>query len=619
MERRIFFSKKTSAAVSTIIYPKVVPSSVLGECFFGEKGIKISDKMKKIYIVLFSIIFLISCKEQGKIQRYPVLLNMVYHNPGEPEWTTQYLQPDYLKEKGYTGQVPKLEIQCGLTYDKWENNVVPEKTDEKLWIERHAARVKIFIDNAEKAGMPVYPFTDMLVVPQSIMEKYGPEMRLEEGHSEELSDYGEYKKIPGRISVMRKRTQEIILAQVDEIFWRFPKLGGLTIRFGETYTMDTPFHAGGKPAETIEEHIMLINLLREEVCVKRNKKLFYRTWGYDGFHHPDPDFYLKVVNEIEPHPNLYFLIKHTNNDFLRDVPFNKSIGVGEHQQIVEISLNQAGMYGKNSHPYYIGKGIIDGWTIMHNNDHKGINSLYNTLQVKGFWTWTWGDGWVGPYPGNELWLNLNEYIIRNYALNPQKTEKELFHEYATQKLKLNEEDAQKFRELCMSSEIAVYRGQYSEVFNTNVWWCRDQYLPALNLDYVVKNNLQKEVLAEKRENIKLWEKMEKLAEEITIPDKEDDSFLKVSTTYGRIKYEIIDIIWRIQIMLAEEKLNNEFDSEEAIASLKEFNDKWEEWTQLKKNNTDCPTLYEIHRAVYIYFPPFQESIDTLEDLIKEKH
>ena len=116
--------------------------------------------------------------------------------------------------------------------------------------------------------------------------------------------------------------------------------------------------------------------------------------------------------------------------------------------------------------------------------------------------------------------------------------------------------------------------------------------------------------------MKEWKKMEKLANEITIPNKDDDSFLKVSTTYGRIKYEIIELIWKIQIMLAEEKINKKFDKMEAESTLQEFNDKWDEWTELKKNNPDCPTLYEIHRAVYIHYPPFQESIDKMKELIK---
>lgn len=544
---------------------------------------------------------------------------MVHHNPGEPQFFTQYTEPAFLKEKGYTGQIPKLEIQCGLTYDRWEDNIIPEKTDEKLWIERHALNVGLLLENAEKADMPLYPFTDVLVVPKAIMEKYGSEMRVADGSEMVLSStYGEYEKTDGRLSIKRKRTQEIIKAQIDEIFWRYPKLGGLTIRFGETYVFDTPFHVGGKPAKTKEEHIMLINLLREEICVKRNKKLFYRTWGYDGFHHPDPDFYLQIVNEVEVDSNLFFSIKHTNNDYLRDVPFNKSIGIGNHQQIVEVSTNQAGMYGRQSHPYYIGDGIINGWTVMRNNDHKGISSIYNNPKVKGIWIWTWGDGWVGPYINNELWVNLNEYVLRNYAQYPLKSEEEIFNTYAKDVLKLSKEDVRKFRILCINSETAVYRGQYSELFDIDFWWCRDQYLSAVDLDIVVEKNLIEEVLTEKRENIKLWKKMEELAYEITIPDVEDDSFLKISTTYGRIKFEIIEQLFKIQLILADHRINDSFDKIQAETAYNAFNDKWNEWTQLKKDNPDCPTLYEIHRAVYVEHPPFQESIERLEDLIKNK-
>ena len=78
--------------------------------------------------------------------------------------------------------------------------------------------------------------------------------------------------------------QELLIAQIDGIFKCFPSLDGLTLRFGETYLHDTPFHLGGSPIRDgkigINDHILLLNILREEICVKRNKKLFYRTWDF---------------------------------------------------------------------------------------------------------------------------------------------------------------------------------------------------------------------------------------------------------------------------------------------------------------------------------------------------
>lgn len=366
--------------------------------------------LKRIYLFFSILVLLAGCQVKEETRRYPILLNMVHYNPGEPKFETQYTEPAFLKEKGYTGQVLKIEIQCALTCDRWQNNIIREKSDERLWIERHAAEMEVLISNAEKAGMPLYPFTDVLVIPQSIMDKYGDEMN-----------------IGGRLSIRKERIQKILRARIDEIFWRFPKIGGLTIRFGETYLHDTPFHIGESPVITPEDHTLMINILREEICVKRNKKLFYRTWDF-GYFHTQPDFYLEATNAVEPHPNLFFSIKHVNFDFNRGYPFNKTIGLGKHQQILELSTNQAGCYGKNSHPYYIGKGIIENWSEM--TEKKGIRDLFDDPKIKGFWIWTWGDGWVGPYFGNELWVDLNEYVLRSFVIKPNQSEEEIFSNYA---------------------------------------------------------------------------------------------------------------------------------------------------------------------------------------------
>ena len=51
------------------------------------------------------------------------------------------------------------------------------QTSERLWIERKASDIRIQLDKAREVGMPIYPFTDVLVVPKSVMEKYGDEMK----------------------------------------------------------------------------------------------------------------------------------------------------------------------------------------------------------------------------------------------------------------------------------------------------------------------------------------------------------------------------------------------------------------------------------------------------------
>jgi len=551
------------------------------------------------YFIICLFIFVLSTKTSAQEvinTEETVLLNMVHHNPGEPLFKTDYTRPTYIKSLGYTGQCPKIHVQCAITYDDYDDGVVPDNTPEKLWIERHAAGISILIDNAKRAKMPLYPFTDMLVVPKSVMEKYGSEM-----------------KINGKISILKNRTKDIVRAQVKEIFTRFPNLDGLTVRHGETYLHDAPYHFGSSPAATPEEHSVFINLLKEEICIKRNKVLIYRTWDFGNFH-TKPDFYIEATKNVIPHPNLFISIKNTNGDFLRDVPLNKTIGLGNLQQIVEISINQAGIYGRNAHPYYIGKGVIEGWPEM--KEKKGIRDVINKGNIRGFWTWTWGDGWYGPYFGNEFWMKLNEYVIREYIKNPTKTEKQIFEEYALKNLGMDLENTERLRELCEISVDAVFKGQATSLIRLKPWWIRDHFFTAVDLSSIVKMNKQKEFLLEKKENLKRWYKMEQISKDISMPNKEDEQFVKVSTTYGRIKYELIELIFRTQVLLAEIDSGNIVGDKEAKDIIDLYSSKWDEWIKLKKQNPSCPTLYVDYDNVHCGRPPFKDSIERLNQYVK---
>ena len=538
---------------------------------------------------------LLTANAQG---RYKILLNMVHHNPGEPLFQTRFTSPEYLAELGYTGQIPKLEIQCGITYDSWKMGLIPFRSEERFWIDRHAADVHMQLRRAKSAGLEVCPFTDILVVPKIMMDKYGDEMKDKEG----------------RISILRPRTQELVRNQIREIFKTFPEIDGLTFRHGETYLHDTPYHVGGSPARSPKEHAALINLLREEICVAFRKKVYYRTWDFEHLH-TQPALYTETMSQVVPHSNLFILIKHVNYDFNRGYPFNKTIGLGNLQQIVEISVNQAGCYGKNAHPYYIGKGVIDGWNDMDNSERRGIRDLYDVDNVKGFWIWTWGDSWYGPYFSNELWVKLNEYVLRTFTKHPELPEEDIFNDYAIHQLHLSPEDTRKLRRLCLLSEDAVFYGQDSKITKVGVWWIRDQYLTGVKLNEVVKNGLQAPILKEKADNLQRWYEMERLSKEIHMYNEDDQEFLEVSTTYGRIKYEIVEIIWQIQMMIAEyEELGKRINKNDVEVLLLKYDEKWEEWRKLKFNHPCCPTLYEDWRSINVK-NPFMDSINKIKKLI----
>jgi len=554
--------------------------------------------------------------QSKRLQNLKYNLNMVHHNPGEPPFDTKYNDPGYLLEQGFNGQIPKIFLPCAISYNSYDSELIPVGSKEYSEATAYAKKLDMLIGTAKKEQIPLFPFTDLLVVPKSIQEKYGKEMTADEGEPGE-SVLGGTKL---RASILTRRTEEILRAQINAIFERFPDLAGLTTRYGETYLHEFSGYAGGSPAETPVEHIKLINILREEVCVKRNKRLFYRTWGFGQFH-TNPAYYLEVTNTVEPHPNLIFSIKHVQGDFVRLHPFNPCLGRGNHQQIVEISCNPAGLYGKNAHPYYIGKGVIEGWEEFAWLKNEGpalcLRDLLKCPQFVGIWTWARGDGWAGPYITNELWVDLNIQVINHFYKEPWLSEEVLFDKVASQRFGVGGEDLKKFRELCLLSASAVMHGQTTVHATVRDWWCRDEYLSAIDLKPVVNVGKSREVLDEKAEAVKMWKEIERLAREIHLPNQADQEFMEVSSTYGRIKYEIIELIWKIQLIVAEAEIKSICpDLQEIRSYLDSYEHKWEEWRKLKSEYMCCPTLYRDDHAQFCRFPPFREVVEKYQ--IKSK-
>lgn len=511
---------------------------------------------------------------------YEMLLNTVHHNPGEPLFVTDFTEPRFLAGLGYSGQIPKLEPQCGLTYDRYDEGVVPLHTPVREWIDRKGAEFQKRAAIARRVGLPLYPWIDVLVVPETVMAKYGSEMKNPK---------------TGRLSILRPRTRDILKAQLDEFFWRYPTVDGLTIRFGETYLHDTPHHKGASPANTVEEHVALIRLLREEVCVRRGRKLIYRTWDF-GKLHGNRENYLAATDPVEPHSNLVFSIKHTNGDFGRNVPFNTTLGIGRHAQIVEVSVNQGGNYGKNAYPYYFARGVIDGFNDMPSENRRGLRSLNGNPLMKGLWLWTWGDGWNGPFFGNELWLRLNEGVLRRFAKTPHATEESLFCATALEDLGVYPEDLAKFRAFCIETEDAVYLGQHSRYGRTSddMFWCRDNHFCRFNLDEAFRAGAVPKMLEEKDANAQTWRRLEHDIRGIRFRLPEDAAFARVSTKYGRIKYELSAVLWRMAAALSAEDVGGvTLTREQAVGLVADYDCKYAEWDALRKSEPQCPTVYEI--------------------------
>jgi hypothetical protein len=517
------------------------------------------------------------------------MLDMVQDNPGEPPQPSVFRDPRKLADWGYNGQVIEAQADSCETFDALAPGLLPPGGEARIWIELHAQALEHQAQQAHAAGLKAYAWFQFIVLPRALVARF----------QNEICDRR------GRLDLERPMTQKILRAQIKELFGRCPSLDGLVVRTGEIYLQDTPFHAASAKADESktqsstailhgpQSHIALLNILRDEVCVQRGKMVFYRTWDFGNNFHVNPEYYLKVTGAIEPHSNLVFSIKHQAGDFLRMTPFNPTLGIGRHRQIVEVQC-QREAYGKGAHPFYIGDGVINGWeeyaTLMKPGQPRGLSDLVNQANFAGVWTWSRGGGWEGPYLTNELWCALNTYVIARYAEHPDRAEAEIFNEFATGQLGLSGDEVARFRELCRLSAAAVLRGQCSLIQPVDLWWARDDFMAVPDLSRLATTNQVAAALAEKAEAVADWLKIESLARQIHFADPATQDFVETSCAYGRIKYSIFEQAWAIQLYGALGDPSKHYDYEKLSAAIVRYDELWQAWRELKAAHPSCATL-----------------------------
>ncbi len=476
------------------------------------------------------------------------IIDMVHHNPGEKEFETAFLRPDKLKNYGYNGQAFKY-INCAVDFSTIEKNLFNSR-QEKQYISKIKKRIKKDIQKARKKNLSVFYHIDLFVLPKKLVSKY--ENKICDPQT-------------GNICINMPETLRIHEILFDEIFTEFD-IDGLVIRVGETYLFDCPFHTGNgavnynlDPLHTNKEKMQFVNLLRflrKHICQKHNKYAIFRTWDcfLDRFH-ANLDYYLDVTNQIEPHPKLIFSIKHTKIDFFRYVEFNPCLAKGPHRQIIEIQC-QREFEGKGAYPNYIAHGVINGF--CETEQKKGIKDVINHPLICGVYTWSRGGGWYGPYLSNEIWPDLNAYVISNWANCPCKSEEHFFLQYCRNILHLSDDDAWKFRKLCLLSEQAVRKGIYCEAFDMDHratrlptdLWTRDDLLGGSDqlqyvFDYLNRNNLFEKAMLEKNEAVKLWQDICEYARDIQFKDTQTQNSVITSAVYGLRHFQLVAAGWNV--------------------------------------------------------------------------
>lgn len=532
------------------------------------------------------------CGFMPRRKQFRHVLDMVYDNPGEAPTETWFKDPENLVSWGYTGAVPPWMVQCALTYDGFHQGIVPVDTPERAWIERHAAKITDDLARYRRAGLQVFPFTDFLVVPTSLWRSVGNRM-IDRRRARPDAEMG---GAPGRgivPDIRRKMTQTIVRAQIDELFQRFPDLGGITLRFGETYLHDAPHHHGGRPLRDgfagVEDHVLLLELLRQEICVARDKVLFYRTWDFGDHFHTNPEFYLAVTERIRPHPNLVFSIKHTRGDFFRSVPFNPCLGIGRHLQQVEVQC-QREYEGKGAHPAYVAHDIIESTdqveAIQDRRKPHRLRDLVGDPKVMSLWTWSRGGGWEGPYIADEFWVELETYVISHWAQDPSRPERYYFDAFARSR-GFERENLVRLRRVCELSHEGVLKGHYDSEGKTFIIIARDDCF-GVPSERDLSSRL---ALREKTEAVEIWKQIETIGAQIEVPDPGLQAFIRTSCTYGRIKYALMEAVWNLADLDQAAARGGKFRSIAVRKWLDQYDALWREWRELARR-PECSTLYK---------------------------
>jgi hypothetical protein len=500
------------------------------------------------------------------------IIDMVHDNPGEPRFITEFRKPKTLLDFGFNTQVFR-QNNTAVSFEKLGYDFFEKDGKEWLCNMQGISHDEIF--NAHNNGLMTMCHIDLFVLPKLLVDKYKNEICDENG----------------RISIFKEKTKEIHRVMFDEMFEKYP-VDGLIIRVGETYLHDTPYHVGngavqyGKPEEEKKTFVELINFLRDEICVKHNKFLIFRTWDYypDKFH-SNKSYYLDVTNKIEPHAKLFFSMKYTALDFWRYVKMNPCLCEGKHKQVIEVQC-QREYEGKGAYPMYNMEGIINGFS--ENDEKKGIKDIVDNPLISGIFAWSRGGGWNGPYIKNEFWCELNAYVICKYACDTNRTEKEIFISYCNDIMELDSENAEAFYKACLKIPDAVLHGRYISAYDKSLHgsrmpsanWIRDDRIAGLHkdlsevFDYLEKHDLVEDAIKEKDYAIKLWKEIKTDFSGIDIPNSELKNFIVNSAEYAIRFFSIIDTAFKIFVKCRT--------NEDVSDLISEYDKLWERYKETQK-------------------------------------
>lgn len=539
-----------------------------------------------------------------------------FRAPGDVQFgvfDSRFNDPELLKSFHYTAQAGRY-AETALTFDalRPSDPFFPVGSPERAWIDGHGDAIRAEQNATAEAGLKVMSHIDFPILPRKVIEAYGDKICLNGTAQRCEASFGEGSQLLAILDVM-----------MDEMFEAFPLLDGIIIRTGEHYIIDLPYHqAVGIRASGPGP---ILTWFRDTVAEKKGKLVVWRTWDvHPDEAHANPASYLALTASVEPHPNLFFSMKHSGWDYWRYVRFNPTIGIGSHGQIVEASC-QRSYEGKGIWPSYVARGIIEGFPEQAINTNytggmKGLRDVLNASTIKGLWTWSRGDGNYGPYTkAGELWQMINCRVLTAWSNDPSQDEADIFLKTVGSDLSLSPDDTVSLRRIAVASERAVLLGRYvgpydrvmvpfppgdhqhSDFVTPSATWFRDYATDGSAIVHVmtwlVEHNEQAEALQEKADAVALFEQMQtevqsmafeqyQSAARLSLPDPQLPPRLRSSIEVGLRFFRAVQAAWDIAALgVAGDKAGVYNRSGITEAALR-YNASWASYTGYLLS---CPT------------------------------
>ena len=411
-------------------------------------------------------------------------LATLIENPGEPSVESQYHDPAVLQRLGYNGQV----LYGTTALSGMDSPEVIEDPELRRWTHQIIDRLEYESAAAQAAGLDVYLFYDVLVMPQAVAAR-----------SRRAVTCRRRKDVlcPGSAEAW-----DLALKGCEAMLRRQPEACGVVLRFGDTdvprlphligndiYTPHCPRCGDLGRAERILEAVRRFHDL---VVERFDKRLIVRAWNLrPGGMHDQVDLARRVAEGLPGSPDddrLVLSFKFTETDFWRYQRWNPaSLACGDRPVIYELQC-QREFEGKGGIPDWQAPLWRDGAPETREADEvHGLREAADRVRLAGVWAWVRGGGWGGPFLRDETWIDANVYAAPRLADDPDAALDELARTWARDRLRID--DAAAIEAVCdvlQASPEIVRQAFYVEPFargKRDPWhpaadWLQDDVLDA---------------------------------------------------------------------------------------------------------------------------------------------